>query len=98
MPVLYFAFPFCLFSYYHNRTVSWGWGGKQAWCLAGIPMAVKITWFSVWNVALPSSQYSFGLVQVASSVCCLVLAVLGNWEMYFFCYSVLEISVHIHKA
>lgn len=38
----------------------------------------KINWFSVWNAALPNSQYCFSLVQVASFVFCLVLAVLGN--------------------
>lgn len=48
---------------------------------------MKINWFSVWNASLPNSQYSFSLVQVASFVFSLVLAVLGNWEILFFSFS-----------
>lgn len=78
MPVLYFAFPFCLFTYYHNIAVSQGGKKMQACCLAGILTTMK----TVWKTASPNSHYFFGLVQVARLGLCLVVAVLGNWERF----------------
>lgn len=47
---------------------------------------MKINYFSVWNGALPNSQHFFSLVQGAMFFFCLVLAVLGNWEIHIFCF------------